>query len=348
MTGRVDGPHVAVVILSWNDRDHTLGCLASVARSRYGGRITAVVVDNASSDDTVEAVRGQHPEAELLALPANLGFSEGNNRGLVRALELGVDYAMLVNNDVTVEPEMVAELVAQAKRSPDAGALCPLMHYADRPDTIWYAGATFDAEAGYDARQIGYGERDMGQYSGSVREITRATGAAMLVPRRVLEEVGPLERDLFLYVEDIEWSLRILEAGYRIYLVPRARALHAVSMATGGDEHSPATAYYLARNTLEVCARYARSSGRRSFWRQTKTILAQVLHARRARRPLTNLRAVIEGCRDYFAGRLGPRGATVPSGVRAAPDRARPRARGWSEVGLDDPELLPTPGGSLA
>ena len=227
----------------------------------------------------------------------------------------------------------MAELVDQAEQTPDAGALCPLMHYAERPETIWYAGATFDPEAGYDARQIGYRERDTGQYSGSAREITRATGAAMLVPRRVLEEVGPLDRELFLYVEDVEWSLRALEAGYRIYLVPGARALHAVSMAMGGDEHSPATAYYLARNTLEVCARYARSSGPKSLWRQTKTILAQVLHARRARRPLTNLRAVIEGCRDYFAGRLGPRGDTVPTGVRATPDRERRPAPSWSEVG---------------
>ena len=170
---------------------------------------------------------------------------------------------------------------------------------------VWYAGATFDPERGYDVRQRGYGERDRGQF-GEVHRTDRVTGAAMLVPRKVLDEVGAFDPELFLYMEDVEWSLRLAQASYGVYVVPRARAWHHVSGGAGGDEHSPVTAYYLARNTLEVCSRHSRARGVRALRRHAATVLAQVAHARRARRPLHNLRAVVRGWWHYMSGRLGP------------------------------------------
>lgn len=299
------GDSVAVVVLTWNGREHTLACLDSLGRSTGECRVTIVVVDNASTDGTSEAVAEGFPEADLLVLPRNTGFAEGNNRGIERALALGADYVLILNNDMTVDPHMIDELVAEAGRRPDAGALCPLVLYADPPDLVWYAGAAFDPERGYDVRQRGYRERDRGQF-GEVHRTERASGAAMLVPRAVLEEVGPFDAELFLYMEDVEWSLRLAQASYAVYVVPRARAWHHVSGGAEGDEHSPVTAYYLARNTLEVCARHSQARGVRALRRHVATMVAQLAHARRARRPLRNVRAVLRGWRDYTTGRLGP------------------------------------------
>jgi GT2 family glycosyltransferase len=303
------GPRIAAVVLTWNGREDTLACLHSLAQASLD-TLTTIVVDNGSSDGTEEAVRRGFPSVQLIRSKQNLGFAEGNNLGLRRALQLGADYVLVLNNDTLLDPDAIPVLVAEARRRPDAGALCPLIYYADPPDLIWYAGAEYDPRRGYNPPQTGYKERDRGQYA-TVREITRATGAAMLVPRAVLERVGLLDAELFLHVEDVDWSQRMLAAGYRILFVPRARIWHKVSADTGG-ENSPTLAYYGMRNRLEVSARHAPLGGLAGARREAVTVLAELAHARRGRRRLDSLRGALEGWRDFRQGRLGPRGQTVP------------------------------------
>jgi GT2 family glycosyltransferase len=186
---------VAVVVLSWNGREDTLACLASLAGVDYP-ELTTIVVDNGSTDRTGEAVRALHPKVDIVRTEENLGFAEGNNVGIRRALELGADHVLVLNNDVEVDPGFVTALVEEAKRRPEAGALCSKILYMDPHDLIWFAGATFDPRSGYNGRQVGYRERDDGRFE-AVTETDRACGAAMLVPRHVLEEVGLFDPDLF-------------------------------------------------------------------------------------------------------------------------------------------------------
>jgi len=295
---------VAAVVLSWNGREDTLDCLASLREVRFEP-LTVVVVDNGSSDGTAEAVEAAFPEAVVVRSEENLGFSGGNNLGIREALRRGGDYVLLLNNDTLVDPGMVAALVTEAEGREDAGALCPLMYYAHEEGLIWYAGADFDPRRGHNGRLAGYRERDTGRYS-EVREITQASGAAMLVPARVIDEVGGLDENLFLHVEDVEWSLRIGRAGYRLYFVPSATLRHKVSVDSGGEQ-SPSLAYYGTRNTLAVCSRYAPRRGPAAALRQAVTVGAWLAHSRRAEHPLENARAVIAGWRDYRQGRLGRR-----------------------------------------
>jgi GT2 family glycosyltransferase len=299
-------PHVAVVILAFNGREDTLRCLESIERVEWDD-LTTFVVDNASSDGVVGAVEERFPDVRVIRSERNLGFAGGNNLGLRAAHEAGAEYMLILNNDTVVDPASIRELVAEAERRPDAGALCPLIYYMDPPERIWYAGARFDPRRGYNGRHTGYRERDRDQYAGT-RETGRATGAAILVPRRTIDEVGYLDERLFLHVEDVEWSLRIREAGYRILLVPSARVWHRVSVAMGG-EHSPSSAYYSIRNTLAVCDWHAPLSGVAALRRSFVIWTVALVHTRRAPHPLRNLRSVIEGRRDYRAGRLGERGS---------------------------------------
>lgn len=320
--------HVVTVVLNWNGRDDTLACLESLRRLDWS-RHETIVVDNGSSDGSAEAIEARHPEATVIATERNLGFAEGNNVGLRAALEAGADYVLLLNNDTLVAPDLLAQLVSEAESRPDAGVICPLIYYLDPPDRIWYAGARFDARRGHNGRHTGYGETDRGQYD-RVREIGRATGAAMLVRRSVIEEVGLLDGELFLQVEDVEWSLRMRRAGWRIFFAPAGKVWHRVSVATGG-EHAPATAYYEMRNTLAVCDRYAPLRGLSAARRRAAILAVQLLHARRARRPGENMRAVMHGWRDYRDGRLGARpqrpvGDGQPRDEQAATARTVPVA----------------------
>jgi GT2 family glycosyltransferase len=299
-------PHVAVVVLCWNGRDDTIACLASLERMRWE-RLSVIVVDNGSTDGTIKAVREQFPDVTAIRSAENLGFAEGNNVGLRAALDAGADHVLLLNNDTLADEGLIEALIDEARLRPDAGALCPLIRYVDPPDRIWYAGARFDPRAIHNGRHTGYGERDAGQYH-SVREIGRATGAAMLVPREVVERVGYLDRRLFLQVEDVEWSLRMRAAGYRILFVPAGQVWHHVSVASGG-ERAPDTAYYEMRNSLFVCARHAPLRWPARMRRELGMLAVHLLHARLAPRPVDNARAVLAGWRDFRAGRLGPRGA---------------------------------------
>src|SRR5437899_11006704 len=127
------GPLVAVVTLAWNGREDTLTCLESVDALDWDD-LSTIVVDNGSSDGLVDAVRDRFPHIRVIRSERNLGFAGGNNLGLRAALEAGADYALILNNDTVIDRGAVRELVAEAERRPDAGALCPLIYYMEPPD----------------------------------------------------------------------------------------------------------------------------------------------------------------------------------------------------------------------
>lgn len=284
---------VAAVVLSWNGREDTLACL----RSLEAEGADVIVVDNASEDGSAEAVT----EVELIRNPRNLGYAGGMNVGIRAALQRGADAVLLLNNDVVVEPGAVGSLAAAAE---GAGAVCPLITFADDPETVWYAGARFDPTRGYQGRHRGYGQR-----ASELREAVetdRACGAAMLIPRQALDTVGLLEDALFAYHEDTEWSLRARAAGLPIRVEPSARVRHKVSAATGG-EGSPTALYYSVRNTLDVCERHAPLGWFGTWRRRAVVLLAYTTQALLGRGRTGRLGAVREGWRDFRRGRLGPR-----------------------------------------
>jgi GT2 family glycosyltransferase len=301
---------VTIVVLSWNGREDTLACLRSLRKASYEP-FSVVVVDNGSSDGTLDAVRESFGDVELLPQTTNLGFAEGNNIGIRHALARGSDYVLVLNNDTRVDPDFLEPLVAAAEARSDAGAVCPKILFEDAPDRIWFAGASYDARRGYQGRLAGYRERDSAAFEG-VRESDRATGTAMLVPADVLERVGGFDRELFAYSEDVDWSLRARAAGYRIYVVGDSRVYHSVSASSGG-ESSPDSIYYGVRNALVVAERHA-PLGLVGTWRRRATIVAA--HAAQALRSVSRragIAAVVEGWRDFRTGVLGQRRASTSS-----------------------------------
>jgi GT2 family glycosyltransferase len=172
-------------------------------------------------------------------------------------------------------------------------------------DLIWFAGAGFDPRSGYNGRQVGYREHDDGRFD-EVTETDRACGAAMLVPRHVLEQVGLFDADLFFYSEDVDWSLRARDAGFRHYVVPSSKLWHKVSVTSGG-ENSPTTLYYGVRNTTEVCERFAPLHGLARSRRRFILVSVHLLQALRSSRKREGVEAVLQGWGDFRARRFGKR-----------------------------------------
>lgn len=294
------------IVLNWNGREDTLRCLESLTRV---GRddLGVICVDNGSTDGSVRAIRDAFPEVDLIEAGANLGYSGGNNLGLRRALEGRAEWVMLVNNDATVAPDVIDAFERVIAQRPRAGILAGKLYFADRPQTIWFAGQRVSTLVGYSRRPRGYGRPDGPRYR-RVRSTGRAVGALMAISREAVQAVGLLDEDLFAYVEDVDWALRVRRAGFEIVFAPGACGWHRVSASTGGEAASTHTLYYGARNTVIVLERHRPLGWWGTAVRRATIMATYGLHALTRQDRWAALAAVREGFADATGGRLGQRG----------------------------------------
>ena len=228
---------IYIIVLSYNRRDDTVECLKSLYLSEYPN-YKVIVVDNASSDGSAEAVRRAFPQADVIENSENLMYAEGNNVGIRMALAEGADYVLLLNNDTVVSPAVLGELEAAMRNHPDAGVAGAMIYYfppkqRQQDEIIWYAGGIVSFWRGLTAHR-GIRERDAGLYN-SIEETGYVTGCAMMLSRKCLERTGLLDPGYFIYAEDADLSVRARRAGFRLIFAPRAKVWHKVSLTTGGE-----------------------------------------------------------------------------------------------------------------
>ena len=284
--------NLVAVVLNWNGGDDTLAALASLKG------VTTICVDNGSTDGSDLLVEQRFPNVELMRAGANLGFAGGNNTGIRRALALGADWVLLLNNDAVAEFGLASALDGAARARPDAGLLaCKVL--SEDGQTVQYSGARFNRWLGYSGRVRTKGPEEL-------RDVARADGAAMAVSRAAVERAGLLDPELFAYVEDVEWSLRIRRAGFAVVFVPDARARHKGSAATGGRS-STTNLYYSTRNTIVVSERHAALPRGLRGLRRGVVVGAHLAQSLSHPSRVAAARAVLAGWRDARAGRLGQR-----------------------------------------
>jgi GT2 family glycosyltransferase len=219
----------------------------------------------------------------------------------------GARWVALVNNDATVAEDVIQGFERAASERPRAGILAGKVYFADRRSTIWFAGQGVRELLGYSGRPRGYGHEDGPRY-GRVVPTGRAVGALMAISREAIDAVGLLDEDLFAYVEDVDWALRVRRAGFEVVLAPEARAWHAVSASTGGESQSTATLYYGMRNTIIVLERRRPLGSLGTALRRVAIFASFSVHALTRANPRRALRAVASGYSDARHGRLGERG----------------------------------------
>ncbi len=226
-------PKVVIVVLTWNGRDLTMDCLRSLEAVATPD-LRVMVVDNASSDGTVETIRARYGDrVDILVNASNLGYAGGNNAGIRRAVDAGASFVLLLNNDTTVAPDFVDALLTPMMEEPRIGITAPKIYYATPPTRIWYAGGEVSMWKGT-ARHIGIREEDRGQFD-TPHDVAYATGCALLARRDVFERVGLLDESYKAYFEDTDFCMRATRAGFGIRYVPTARVWHRISASTGGQ-----------------------------------------------------------------------------------------------------------------
>jgi GT2 family glycosyltransferase len=209
---------VTLLVLNYNGKKYLPLCLDSLLKTHYP-RFEIIVIDNCSSDDSVEFVKKNYPSVKIIQNSKNLGYACAINS----ALELvESEYVAFLNNDIVVEPDWLRQLVLYTSVS-EVAAVNPKILFLGNEKIINAAGGSCDIYGvGWNR---GNGEFDKGQYD-MVKEVFYVNGTAMLTRKSVWKEVGAFDERYFLYGEDLDWCWRARLKGYKLLYVPSARIYH--------------------------------------------------------------------------------------------------------------------------
>lgn len=237
-----DTPLVSVIVVTLNNAALLKNCLASLLAQTWPA-IEVIVVDNGSTEDIAGLVAKEFPRAKFLRFEENLGFAEGNNRGIAAS---SGEFVALINNDAVASPDWVKSLVEAAMAEPRAGAVASVIIDGNNPAVFDSCGmgAALDGMS----RQVAKG----GPVAGAAypREVLMASGCACLYRRAALDDVGLFDNDFFAYCEDSDLGLRLQMAGWRCLLAQNAVVHHYYSMTFG--RFSMKKVYWVERNHFWV------------------------------------------------------------------------------------------------
>jgi GT2 family glycosyltransferase len=215
---------ISIVIVTWNGKKYALECLDSLRALGSATNIEVVVVDNASTDGTPQAIREHYPEVRLIQNEANLGFAKANNIGI---REASGSYVCLVNSDVVVPPGCLEKMTDYMEAHPGIGVLGPRMRAPDggtglsvmKVPTVWNSlcCALGNHRGGYMMEDFSYDNTE---------DVEVLTGWFWMVRKTALDEVGGLDERFFMYGEDIDWCYRFTKGGWRVVYYADAEALH--------------------------------------------------------------------------------------------------------------------------
>ena len=242
--------YVISVILNTDRREDTLQCLASLQNSTHK-RHKTIVLDNASTDGSAEAIRAAFPLVDVLALTSNLGYAGNNNVGIKLALEESPDWILLLNEDTVLDPECLSHLVTTGDRDPQIGFVGPMVYHFDSPAIIQSAGGRLSRY--WESSHIAANEADQGKFIGP-HEVDWISGCGIMMRRQVVEQVGMIDERFFYYWEETELCIRARRQGWHIVHVPQAKLWHKGVQLD--YEPKPSVTYYATRNRLLTLSKH--------------------------------------------------------------------------------------------
>ncbi|MGD2035959.1 MAG: glycosyltransferase family 2 protein [Bacteroidales bacterium] len=240
---------VAIVILNWNGKKFFETFLDPLVKFSSGSRNKIFVVDNNSTDDSVEYVRSNFPGIEIIRFDVNYGFAKGYALALTK---IKARYYVLLNSDVEVTENWLEAPIDLLERDTSVAAVMPKIRSYTKRDHFEYAGAAggFIDKFGYpfcQGRILTEIEKDRGQYDRQ-REIFWASGACMFLRSEAYFRAGGLDGDFFAHMEEIDLCWRMKRSGYKIYYSPESLVYHVGGGTLPND--NPRKLYYNYRNSL--------------------------------------------------------------------------------------------------
>jgi N-acetylglucosaminyl-diphospho-decaprenol L-rhamnosyltransferase len=224
---------LSVIVVNWNVCELLQHCLASIECNQGNMSLEVIVVDNASSDDSVAMVEQEFPQVHLIASQENLGYSGGNNLGIKEAKGR---HLLILNPDTEVVRDALQQMVAYLDGHPAVGAVGPQLLYPDgsvqssRRRFPRLATAFFDGTP-FSIRWFPNNKFEQAYYmtdssDEEIQSVDWLTGAALMIRRETWQEVGPLDEQFFIYFEEVDWCHRCRDAGWEIHYLPLAQVVH--------------------------------------------------------------------------------------------------------------------------
>ncbi len=253
---------IVIILVDYNSHEETKQCLESLLKvEKTGFNTQIIVVDNGSKKNFNLPKKYLSQGIKIVRSEANLGFTGGNNLGISHAIKnYNPDYLLLLNNDTLVEPNFLVKLHQALEKNPKAGIAVSKIYFeknyefhkksyarSQRGKVIWYAGGSIDWP-NLLAFHRGVDELDFGQFN-KQHQTDFATGCCMFIRRELIETVGILDKKYFLYLEDLDYSLRAKQKGYEILFVSESVIWHKNASSSQGAG-SQVSVYYQSRNRL--------------------------------------------------------------------------------------------------
>lgn len=291
----------SIVILHFGNIQDTIECIRSLRKNNTDDSLHTIIVSNSQNDGINSAIARINPSIEVILNRCNLGFAEGNNIGMRRAMELGSKYIILLNNDVFLSDSLIKNLVGCSKHHPQADLISPKIYFAknyeyhkgryrnnEKGKVFWYAGGRIDWDNCY-ASHNGVDEADEGQYDRFIKT-DFATGCCMLIKRKVIEKTGFFDKKYFLYYEDVDYSLRAAKSGFGVYYCPDVYLWHK-NASSSGKPGSSTHLYYQTRNRLYFGYKYAPIRTKKSLlWESLRKFIKGGVEGR--------------AIKDYYLGKM--------------------------------------------
>ncbi|MCR4407463.1 MAG: glycosyltransferase family 2 protein [Anaerolineae bacterium] len=223
---------LSIVIVNWNVRDLLRQCLNSILADLQTCKLEIIIVDNASTDGSVEMVRQEFPQVKLIASEVNLGYTGGNNLGITTSQGR---YILLLNPDTEIVGDAPSQMVAYMDAHPNVGALGPQLLNPDgsvqssRRRFPTLSTALVESTV---IQQWWPDNRILRRYyvqdrpDDAISEVDWVTGACILLRRQAVEQVGLLDDNFFMYSEELDWCRRARDAGWKVVYLPTAQVIH--------------------------------------------------------------------------------------------------------------------------
>jgi GT2 family glycosyltransferase len=242
---------IGVVTVTYNSSKVIEDFMASILEQTHSNFIL-YVIDNASSDDTLEAL-SKYDDQRIVIIKNkdNLGISIGNNQGITASIKDNCEHILLINNDTKFDPQLM-ELMLEGLNRCGCDIVVPKIVNHDNPEIIWSAGGYFRPWAACLSAHYGMGTVDNGQYE-KARKVEYAPTCCTLIKKTVFDTVGLMDEKYFVYYDDSEFCFRAMKLGISMFYLPHVVLLHKVSSLVGdksGGEKSDFTTYHLTRGLV--------------------------------------------------------------------------------------------------
>lgn len=243
---------VGIVLVNYNGKNVLMDCIKSIKNMNYED-YKIILVDNNSSDGSVEDIRKTYNDIIIIETGENSGVAKGNNIGIRKALEIGCEYILLLNNDTEVEENMLSNMLNKADK--DIMVTCKMYFYNNK-NKIWCAGGKIHWNKGITSHH-GENQDDIGQFNES-KFVEFTPTCCLLVHKDVFKKIGLMDENYFMYYDDTDFIARCSMNGIKLWYESSAVLWHKVSSTSGGNKSS-ISVYYSDRNRLYFINKFCKN-----------------------------------------------------------------------------------------